>query len=92
MTTEKRYEVPGTPSVSIWPEERLRDELEATGGEATREVTALLAEFGAENPTVEARRNIARQLSGVGVVVDPPLAAADPASHIMLRLRRRDGP
>ena len=79
-----------TPDVSIWPEERLREELDANG-ETTREVATLLTEFGAERLTPAACRNISKQLHGVGIVIEPPLAEAERKSQVTLRIRSTGG-
>ena len=90
MTSAQEH--PGAlPDVSIWPEDRLIEEIDANGGEATREVATLLTEFGAHHATADARRNISTQLQGVGIAVEPALDEAELGSNVTLRRKNSDG-
>ena len=75
--------------VGVWPEERLREELEAAGGRAEWEIGPLLRAFGARRPTSRARRNMERALREAGVGVEP--SNGDTSSVTLFLLEQAPG-
>jgi sortase A len=72
--------------VSVWPEERLRAQVEAAGGEQAVAVQSLLRAFGLSRLTELGRRDLDRWLKDAGLEADPPLARADGAVEVTLRV------
>ena len=59
--------------MAIWPEERLREHVEAAGGRARVDATTLLEAFRVRQVTPQARENVRLWLEGVGVTMEPPV-------------------
>src|SRR5688500_4608986 len=59
-------------SMSVWPEERVRERLERGGGTLDIEVSELLAQFGARRVTGRGKADADAALAEVGVRVEPP--------------------
>ncbi|MFN2616771.1 MAG: hypothetical protein ABR581_06565 [Thermoleophilaceae bacterium] len=68
------------------PEEVIRHYLDAHGGSVEAHLDHLLVSFKVEEPTPEARADIARALAGVGVRPEPPLGDVGPDGLLSLRV------
>jgi sortase A len=72
--------------MSVWPEERLRSEVESAGGELSVPVESLLAHFGLVRLTDVGRRDLDEWLEDAGLRAEPPLVVADGAPEVTLRV------
>src|SRR5918999_2352993 len=75
--------------MSVWPEERVRDEVEAAGGRSEVALEALRSAFGVRFPTPQAYGNVQKWLEGVGVGVEPPLTETRGTGPVTLYLLDR---
>lgn len=57
--------------MAVWPEERLRERVEAAGGRARVDADALLQLFSVRKPTAQAGINVRQWLEHVGVTMEP---------------------
>src|SRR4051794_31939024 len=74
------------PSWSVWPEERLRDRIERTGGHRELTPAELLQALGVRRVGEGTLVRIEQSLRREGVVVDPSPLPAERGSRIRLRI------
>jgi hypothetical protein len=73
--------------VSIWPEERLREDIQSASGAVERSVADLLRDFGVRQPGAASRRQVERRLREAGIRSKPSLEEAGLGGTVALCLR-----
>ena len=74
--------------MGIWPEERLREEIEARGP-FERRVADLLRDFGAQRPGDASRKQTDQRLREAGVHAEPSLEEAGLGSSVRLSIETK---